>query len=240
MSLRIGSIILTPNSFMLPMALAFFLVLGTQELRRVFRSPGHARGALALSALCGILAGWAYAAVAANGDNDGLPTAFDLRFGSFGGYWGVLLGGALYARLTRHSVPAAADALVIALLGGAAVARVGCLFTGCCTGITIPGTGFQPFRPWPAYDIAALLFTLWFVTRIRQQDVPGQITALFLLVYGVLRFALEFARNLQPVESVFTINQFPAATQAVIGLLWLLWLRKHLHPGPEVDAPPTR
>jgi prolipoprotein diacylglyceryltransferase len=227
-SVRIGSFLFTANTLVLPFALAFFLVLGYQ---RLFPAPAqtrkHACGALIAAALCGIAGAWAYARAAAQPGPDLLHGGFDLHFGSFGGYWGALLGVAVYARATKAPPLAFADALVPGILAGAMVARIGCVFTGCCQGILFAPhllANTQIFRPWPLYDIAALLLTLLLVRRGIRTGTPGISLAIFLFVYGLLRFLLEFLRDAAPVCCGCTSGQLMALIQAAAGLALLLCL----------------
>lgn len=226
MSFRIGAFVTTPSTLLLPLALAFFWVISAQRLYgnrlpgRHSAFPGgvvHVYGALITATACGVLGAWLYGSWTSPRAADPLHAWLDLRFGSFGGYWGALIGALAYATLTRHPRLRFADALVPGILAGASVARIGCLFTGCCRGIA----AFHVFRPWPIYDIAALLIT-WGAIRLIERGMnrlaaPGGALCTFLLLYGALRFPLEFLRDLPGIAGPFTTGHFAAAAQMLGG-----------------------
>lgn len=234
MSFRVGTFILTPTVFFLPMALAFFFVVSFQRLHPgVLPSRRQAGLALAGAAIAGVVGAWANGVLGAGQHLDPLHSWLALRFGSFGGYWGALAGAMACAALVRTSPMRVADALVPGLLIGGSVARLGCLFTGCCRGIwigPIPGAGFQPFRPWPVYDIAALLLTLAVILVVsrkhRKGQTPGLSLCLLLTVYGVLRFMLEFLRDLDPLLFRLTAGQMTACLQVAVGIALFARLRQ--------------
>lgn len=229
MSIRIGTFVFTPSVLFLPFALAFFFVISSQRLYPgVSKSRVHASLTLAVAAVGGALGAWAYGWAASINEAGPLHSWLTFRFGSFGGYWGALGACMAYAALTRQPILRHGDALVPGILAGGAVARIGCLFTGCCRGIWIgsnPPNGLQPFRPWPAYDIAALLLTLaliHIVARRRGPDHnPGGPLCFFLIIYGVMRFSLEFFRDLDAVFWGLTVGQTTALAQILVGVALL-------------------
>lgn len=233
MAFRIDQYVFTPGTLVLPFALAFFLVLSYQRLYpRVLRSAPHAAALLVLSTICGAAGAWLHGRWAGLPQDPVLHAWLDIRFGSIGGYWGALLAGALYALATRHSPAQCADALTPGILVGAAVARIGCLFTGCCQGMVLgAGAGFQPFRPWPVYDMAALLITLGFLwlapARMNRFRSAGGTVCVFLIVYGVLRFLIEFVRDPNAMTGALTMNQWMALAQLAVGGAILMRLKPH-------------
>jgi len=234
MSLRIGAFVFTPSTFLLPLALAFFVVLALQGLYpRIVAVRIRAYWIVLAAVVGGILGAWLYGSAASPAEADALHAWLDLRFGSFGGYWGALAAGMASAWAARQRVLACADALVPAMLAGGAVARIGCLFTGCCRGVSVAPEllhGFQPFRPWAAYDLAALLAALAIVRvaprRAPSLGFPGAALCLFLVAYGVLRFPLEFVRDLPAVAGPLTSGQVLALAQVLAGAAGLAWLRR--------------
>ena len=232
MGIRIGQYLMNANALILPFALAFFVVLSYQRLQAGM--AGHrTRIALiiAMAAVSGLAGAWFHARIFPAGNAGLAQGALDVRFGSFGGYWGALIGATAAAALMRVSILACADALVPGLLVGGGVARIGCLFAGCCRGIHVPAFGsFQPFHFWAAIDSFALLATAVVVMRIERARgeglAPGITLGLYLSVYGALRFMLEFARDLSPVIGPFTSGQIMSALQVLAGILLLAFLRR--------------
>ena len=230
MGVRIGQYLLTPNTAFLFLALAYFVVLSYRRLRQIDASRSSRPVIVILFAIMsGVAGAWLHA--------EWLPVEsmrfplgwLDIRFGSFGGYWGVFLGAVLCARIVRMPAMASADAFVPGVLIGGAVARVGCLFTGCCRGIDVAAFGeFQPFRYWPLFDLLALLATAAVVTRTERkpgrQLASGLQVGLCLAVYGALRFILEFACGLPQILGPFTAAQVMATLQILVGLALLILL----------------
>ena len=222
--IRIGQYFLGANALVLPFAAAFFVVLALQNLRRPAKgNRAYAWGILVAASVCGVAGAWIHARAFPTGRDDGM------HFGILGGHYGALIGAEVAALLMRRPVLACADAIVPALLVSSAVARIGCLFAGCCLGVAIPALGaLQIVHYWPAFDLAALLFTAAITSRAgrRLGAVHGTQLATYLCVYGALRFGLEFARDLPPTFGPFTPGQVAAALQAAFGAALLQWTRQ--------------
>lgn len=131
----------------------------------------------------------------------------------------VLLGGVLvaipltawYTRKRGHGVLDTIDLLAPSLALGIAIGRVGCLMNGCCFGqhcdlpwaITYPvGSPLHALgavHPTQVYSILANLTVMGLLLRAaRRRAFPGQIFALFLLLYSPGRFIVEFLRDYEP------------------------------------------
>ncbi len=138
-------------------------------------------------------------------------------FQSGGVFYGALLAGALvawyYAR--RYKLPAwpTADVLAPGVVLGQAIGRLGCFSAGCCWGkpSSLPwavtftdlnaarqvGTPLDiPLHPSQLYEsLAAFLiffFLLWLAPR---KSFQGQVALVYVAVYSVVRFVLEFWRG---------------------------------------------
>lgn len=126
----------------------------------------------------------------------------------YGGLIGGLIAGFISARVQRLPLDIVTDcsAPVIALLHG--FARVGCFLGGCCYGIEWePGITFTnalvesangvprvPVQLFEAGFEFALFVVLW-VLLTRTNRLRGRLLALYLLIYPVGRFFLEFLRG---------------------------------------------
>ena len=239
MSVRVESIVLYPDAFFLPFAVLFFLLLSYRGIRpklpgSCWRTWGVLSACLAGGALGGMAYGWI-----GPSSHTGLPENArawsSLRFGSFGGHWGVLIGAALCGALIRDGGLWMADAVVPGLIAGAAISRLSCLFAGCCQGITLGEGWFQPFKPWPAYDIAALLATGAAIRLARRGTAlfgqPGTTLALYLGGYGILRFLIEFVRDAPAWLVGLSCGQAMAAAQCCVGGAMLLWALRPARQG---------
>lgn len=168
----------------------------------------------------------------------------------YGGAIGASLGLALFARLKRRPVLELMDLVATALPLGHAWGRLGCLLNGCCHGrpslsgacaIRFPAGSLAwqqqlsdgliersaiaslPVVPTQAIEslgnlaIFALLFALYPRRRFR-----GMVAGLYLLLYPVLRFAVEpFRGDLRFAVSAFSIGQLISLGLFVLGCLVL-------------------
>lgn len=162
----------------------------------------------------------------------------------YGGFFGALAAAVWYVR--RHRLPflQTADAFVPGLLLGHAIGRMGCFAAGCCWGrpSSVPwavtfsdpyahdlvGVPLgQPLHPAQLYEVGALLLLWGIVMRIARRRVfPGQLLSLYLILYGVARFALEFARDRAGSQMPFgllSLSQLLAVLMAPAGV-WL-WFK---------------
>ncbi len=235
MDLRIGPVILSPNGVFLIAGWAFFVMLSLRALQEDGSlSRGKQKGLLAVASLWGAVGGIAYGHLATwtgYGAGAGANVAVDVLLGSFGGIWGTLLGSALFLVVIRAPVAANLDHLVPGVAVGAAVARMGDLFAGCSPGITLHAPfpeWFQPFRPWPIYDILALAIAWVVCLRMRtigpELGRSGMSLALFLVIYGTGRFGVEFARDAFAILGPLTYGQLMALAQFLAGggVVWAI------------------
>lgn len=136
---------------------------------------------------------------------------------SGGVFYGGLLGGIPVAwwYIRKHALPLfpTLDVLAPAVALGQAVGRLGCFFAGCCYGssstapwavifhdegahalVGVPlGIPLHPSQLYESLGAFILLFGLLAVLRNRR--FQGQVFAIYLLSYAVLRFTLEFWRG---------------------------------------------
>lgn len=139
-----------------------------------------------------------------------------------GGYAGVEFG----KWITAYQKPTG-DWFASAVPLGIAAGRLGCLAHGCCLGIKCSPAWFtitdQVGNPrWPA-PIAELLFNLtaaaiFYLLRWRK-ILPGQHFHLYLIFYGLFRFAHEFVRDTPPILGPLSGYHFLALAVAVLGTI---------------------
>ena len=135
-----------------------------------------------------------------------------------GGLLGVVGLTWWYARRVGVTPLMLGDALAPLIPIGLGLGRLGNFIGGELWGrvsdvpwaMVFPGAGPEPRHPSQLYQFAAeglLLFVVlwWFSSRDRRR---GQVTGLFLLGYGVCRFAVEFVRE----------------PDAHLGFVWLNWM----------------
>ena len=160
---------------------------------------------------------------------------------------GVLAGGAafvLYARKQRLPVAALADAIVAPLALAQGVGRLGCFAAGCCYGVGSRGWCAVTYTSAFAHDqtgvpigvpilpvqliefgfdlaLAAVLSFAW----ARRPRVAGTVVALYLILYGAGRAAIEFWRG-DPVRGLWlggaiSTSQIFSVAAVVVGAILL-------------------
>jgi phosphatidylglycerol:prolipoprotein diacylglycerol transferase len=170
-----------------------------------------------------------------------------------GGLIAALIAAIWYIR--RHHMPAltTCDAFAPGLALGHAIGRIGCFSAGCCYGkptthfwgvtftnplaASLVGTPLNvPLQPTQLFESAVELanfFILMWVLKRRKFE--GQVFGLYLMLYGVARYFLEFIRDDPGRGSVF--GGVMTGTQLISiflviggGIIW--WLR----PGVKAVA----
>ena len=191
-------------------ALSVLLALAAGALFPVMqdiRMPRHRRQYILLQivTLCGAIVGCKIAVL----------------FGEFGFRWnsgeagavfwsgrsilGALIFGLLAAEIAKKAIgyPLPPNDRFAALLPFTlAIGRVGCLLHGCCLGTPHEGVcsityaDGIPRHPIAAYEIVfELIVGVAFVYMVRKRIARGNLFSMFLILYGVFRFATEFVRE---------------------------------------------
>jgi phosphatidylglycerol:prolipoprotein diacylglycerol transferase len=110
-----------------------------------------------------------------------------------------------------------------------AIGRVGCFLAGCCRGI--PHEGWLSVRyddevaryPAQLFEIAFQLATgLLFIWLVRRGALRGRVFALYMVVYGVFRFATEFLRETPKHALGISVYQYLSVLMVTIGVAGLV------------------
>lgn len=134
----------------------------------------------------------------------------------FGGLIGGVFGGIIYMKMFKLSIPEYADLVAPCIPLAHAIGRIGCLLGGCCYGIESPyGVIFNnsPALPAELHNIKllpvqlietdvnlliVLILLIYEYNRKRENKkipkIPKNLL-LYLILYSVSRFALEFFRG---------------------------------------------
>jgi phosphatidylglycerol:prolipoprotein diacylglycerol transferase len=127
-------------------------------------------------------------------------------------YGGLILSlgaGLIYMRWYRMPIWKMADLFAPAIALGLSLARIGCFMAGCCYGkeTSLPfGVTFTdphslarlgvPLHPTQLYEaVAGLALFLFLIWTEKRKSFDGQVFWLFLLLYSLLRFLIEFLRD---------------------------------------------
>ncbi len=170
---------------------------------------------------------------------------------------GVYQGGLILAVITaivymrRAHLPAllTSDVFAPGLALGHAIGRIGCFAAGCCWGqecklpwavtFTNPNahqlTGVPlgiPLHPTQLYEsIAEALIFVYLYRKFHQPHREGAIIGLYLVLYSIVRFTVEFVRNHEqalPFNGPFSLTQWISLATLAIGI-WLT-LNKRSEP----------
>jgi phosphatidylglycerol:prolipoprotein diacylglycerol transferase len=149
---------------------------------------------------------------------------------------GALLGGYVAVETAKHFLRypgKTGDWFAIIVPLGVTLGRVGCILHGCCLGRVCDPSWFTMndaagTARWPA-ALVELLFNalmLGVALFLRSRKIlPGQHFHIYLMAYGVFRFAHEFLRDTPQVLGVFSGYQVAALAIFVLGA-WGLWWRQ--------------
>ena len=157
-----------------------------------------------------------------------LATGKSVTGALLGGYAGVEIAKRL---LGYRGVTGDWFALIAPL--GIILGRIGCVLHGCCLGVACQPAWFTVndatgVARWPAAQVefifnavalAVLALLKW------RKLMPGQLFHLYLIGYGLFRFAHEFARETPQILG--PISGYQIAALALVGLgAWRFWQRK--------------
>jgi phosphatidylglycerol:prolipoprotein diacylglycerol transferase len=156
----------------------------------------------------------------------------------FGGLLGGVAAGLVMLRRRKVPLIAGLSAAAPALAIGHAIGRIGCFLVGDDYGrpTDLPwGVAFPeglpptdlPVHPTQLYEAAALVPIALALIRWRRQGVDDSVVlGRYLLMAGVLRFAIEFIRVNERVAGPLTLAHLISAAIAVAGLVILASARR--------------
>lgn len=171
----------------------------------------------------------------------------------YGGVLGGMIGLLIYCKRYKLSFFEYADLFAVVLPLGHALGRVGCFAAGCCYGIPYDGplsytyTNLHsndgtpigvPLLPVQLIEAAALvlLFAVMLIVFLRRPTSRQLLSPLYILMYSVVRFTLEFFRG-DVVRGLFlglSTSQWISLAAAIIAVIWLLLRHKRAQkPTPE-------
>jgi phosphatidylglycerol:prolipoprotein diacylglycerol transferase len=169
------------------------------------------------------------------------PEIFMVQHGGlvfYGGLIGAIVCGLLYLLLKKLPIWKMADIMAPSIALGYAFGRIGCLMNGCCYGracsmpwaIHFPpdhATQGMPVHPTEIYDSLLNLIFYFFLTWLfRRKKFDGQIFAVYLIGYALIRSFVEYFRGDYPIYygGWATPAQLISMGIVVLGLLLLFFL----------------
>ncbi len=157
---------------------------------------------------------------------------------------GGLLGGYAAVEAAKKFVgykTATGDFFALVAPSGILLGRIGCLLHGCCLGVACERAWFtlddrSGAARWPAVplEIAFNLVALVSALVLRRRHVlPGQHFHLYLIGYGLFRFAHEFVRETPRVVGPFSGYALAALATAALGLIGFVLRARRPKPNDE-------
>lgn len=166
----------------------------------------------------------------------------------YGGLNAAILVAVWYFRKYKLPVMIYLDIFAPAVSLGHAIGRIGCLMAGCCFGkpaavgawyaITFSGQPHSfapagiPLYPTQIMESAGelIIFTSLFFLRYKKR-FNGQIIGTYLILYGILRFFIEFVRGDMDrgfvISDVLSVSQLVSIAMVAIGIiLYVLYILK--------------
>jgi phosphatidylglycerol---prolipoprotein diacylglyceryl transferase len=169
-----------------------------------------------------------------------------------GGFIVALIFAYLYLDRQKLPILTTMDVFAPGIAVGQAIGRVGCFAAGCCWGKAcyLPwGVRFRsqaaapvpldkPLHPAQLYECAAdLVIFLILYRRFQTRHQSGQIIGLYLVLYSIARFIIEFYReHEQALVGPFSLTQWIAIALCALGALLLLRTRE-TRSAAQPDAP---
>lgn len=181
------------------------------------------------------------------------PEIFMIQHGGlvfYGGLIGAVTAAIIYLLLKKLPMWKMADILAPSIALGYAFGRIGCLMNGCCYGracsmpwaIHFPldhATHGAPVHPTEIYDsLLNLAFYCFLAWLFRRKKFDGQVFAIYLIGYAVLRSFVEYFRGDYPVYygGWATPAQLISAGILAAGLLLFFLLRRQPHLPAEAQS----
>lgn len=164
----------------------------------------------------------------------------------YGGILGALLAGWFFCRRKGLDFSRMADIMLPSVALGIGITRIGCFLAGCCHGHACdlpwgvhfpegaPATlqfGDVDVHPSQLYASAGgfLVFGLLLLWE-RWSWRPGETTGRFLLLYGAVRFLVDFTRYYEPTQRMlldWSNNQWLSLALVLAGVAIVLLARRH-------------
>lgn len=156
----------------------------------------------------------------------------------FGGLIFGVIAGIRYLKKKKLSVYATFDLVIPFVALGQAIGRIGCLLNGCCFGRESLNFGIyfnvhnSVLIPTQIYSSLILLFIFIVLRSLQNKPLPqGQILFLYLLLYSIQRFFIEFLRaDNQIIFGGLTLFQIISIAIFIIAIIKLFLISRTSSP----------
>lgn len=158
----------------------------------------------------------------------------------YGGIIGGILTSMVYCRIKKAAFLPYFDLVMPAVAFAQGFGRIGCFFAGCCYGretdawygITFHNSGFAPngVKLIPTQLISSagdFLICGMLLLYAKQTPKTGRVASVYLLLYGVGRFLVEFLRNdYRGSVGALSTSQLISIGVVAVGILMYLMMPK--------------
>lgn len=168
----------------------------------------------------------------------GLASVKIMFFIESGGWSGLSFFGAVFfepvfllllALILREKWKTLLDLSAPSICGMLMVMKLHCIRFNCCKGRVLFENAAGEAVRFPSQVVelvAALVLAVVLIRMMREEKNRGKIYPLFMVSYGVSRFILNLCRETTPFVWILPAGNFWSLVAIVIGLLWLLILKK--------------
>ena len=161
--------------------------------------------------------------------------------------YGGIIGGALtiygFCKLKKIDMLAYLDLMIPSVALAQGMGRVGCFLAGCCygreadscLGVVFNNSDFAPngvkVLPTQLFmtggDLILMAILLWYASK---RPMRGKISMLYLILYSIGRFAIEFLRNDdRGTVGMLSTSQFIAIFTLIIGVVGFFFVMPKLN-----------
>ncbi len=258
MIFELGPLKLHSYGFMLAMAFLVGIWLASREAKRLGTDPEDVQNLAFWILLSSIVGSRLFHVIVFWEQMDSFWEPFKIWEGGlvyYGGFLGAVTASIIYTRIKKMDFWQFGDIIAPSIALGLMFGRTGCTLVGCCygkpcgpdfpLGITFPpetigvaGVPLYPTQPAEALGSLAIFLFLWLFLRHRRK-FRGQVLAVFVLLYSLLRTILEFWRaDPRGFLRLFTVHGEPGLTAQTVGGFKgaLLWTETLAEVGPGVYA----
>lgn len=173
----------------------------------------------------------------------------------YGGIIGGIIAAIIYSRIKKIRFLAYFDLLIPSVALAQAFGRVGCLLAGCCygqetdgpIGIMFHDSAYAPngVNLIPTQPISSglnfihFLILIWFAKR---KKADGQVGALYLILYSIGRFILEYYRGdlIRGSVGVLSTSQFISVFTVIAGIALFILAGRQEKQEEKTGAPEER
>jgi len=145
----------------------------------------------------------------------------------YGGLFGGIAFALLYIRKHKLDFIDVTDILVPSVLLFFTFGRIGCFFAGCCHGHAADW-GIDGVIPVQLFEAAFTFLFMSVLLILRpERKTPGVLLPLYLMIYAVGRFVLEFFRgDMNRGVFLLSTSQWISLLVFPAGILLLRWVKK--------------